>query len=39
MLDDKREEVRFAAAATVIRLKQPKLRPLQPRKPSPKAQD
>jgi len=38
MLDDKREEVRYAASATVIRLKQPKPRLQQPRKPGPKAQ-
>jgi HEAT repeat protein len=44
MLDDKREEVRLAAAATIIRLKQPlpkpvKPRPQQSRTPGPKAQD
>ena len=38
MLDDKREEVRLAAAATSIRLKQAKPRPQQLRKPGPKAQ-
>lgn len=36
MMDDKREEVRYAASATVIRLKQAKPRPQQLRKPGPK---
>jgi HEAT repeat protein len=36
MMDDKREEVRYAASATVIRLKQLKPRPQQLRKPGPK---
>lgn len=36
MMDDKREEVRYAASATVIRLKQLKPRPQQSRKPGPK---
>ena len=35
MLDDKREEVRYAASATVIRLKQAKPRPQQLRKSVP----
>ena len=37
MMDDKREEVRYAASATVIRLKQAKPHPQQLRKPGPKA--
>jgi HEAT repeat protein len=36
LLDDKREEVRYSASATVIRLKQPRPRPQQSRKNAPK---